>query len=213
MVSSCLVPVSAFPSSPSTAIDGTSDRPVTASRRDLPALYDAHFDLVWRCLRRFGVPHERLEDAVQEVFLVVHRRWDSFTHKSSEQTWLYGIALHVAQNERRALRRRQARTAPATEEAFWERVPSPTAGPAELLAKLEGVRLIEQALESLSDKERSVFVLVELEATSVAEAAQALGINPNTAQGRLRAARAEFQRAVQRLRAGTTRPEKRGQDA
>jgi RNA polymerase sigma factor (sigma-70 family) len=72
------------------------------------------------------------------------------------------------------------------------------------------VRLIEQALESLNDKERAVFVLVELEATTVAQAAQVLGLNPNTAQGRLRTARAEFQRAVQRLRAARV---ERRQDA
>ena len=47
-------------------------------------LYDSHFPFVWRNLRRLGVPDVILEDAAQDVFLVVHRRWDSFdSHWSS----------------------------------------------------------------------------------------------------------------------------------
>ena len=41
-------------------------------------LYDSHFSFVWRNLRRLGVPDVILEDAAQDVFLVVHRRWNSF---------------------------------------------------------------------------------------------------------------------------------------
>ena len=64
-----------------------------------------HFDFVWRSLGRLGVPPEGIEDAAQDVFLVVHRRLADFEGRSSLTTWLYGIALRVARDHRRRQRR------------------------------------------------------------------------------------------------------------
>jgi RNA polymerase sigma-70 factor, ECF subfamily len=178
------------------------DAPAEAKALDLHSLYDSHFAFVWRNLRRLGVPEGRLEDAAQEVFLVAHRRWQSFdASRSTAQTWLFGIALHVAHNERRAGRRRSARMAPASEHEFWDNVPSDAAGPAELLAKREAARLLEHVLESLTEHGRAVLVMVDIESMSVPQAAEALQVNLNTAYGRLRNARADFQRVLKRLRA------------
>ena len=70
-------------------------------------LYDSHFSFVWRNLRRLGVPDAILEDAAQDVFLVVHRRWDSFDARwSSVETWLFGILMRVARNHQHSLHRR-----------------------------------------------------------------------------------------------------------
>ncbi|NJL96066.1 MAG: TIR domain-containing protein, partial [Anaerolineae bacterium] len=60
------------------------------------AVYDEYFEFAWRSLRRLGVPTEALDDAVQDLFLVVHRRLDSFEGRSSLRTWIFGIALRVA---------------------------------------------------------------------------------------------------------------------
>ena len=175
---------------------------------NLRSLYDNHFAFVWRNLRRLGVNEQRLEDASQEVFLVAHRRWASFDPSSAApRTWLFGIVVRVAQNERRTGRRRGARMAPATEHEFWEALPSNALGPAELLAKREAARLLMQTLESLNENERAIFVMVDVESLSVPEAAESLGWKLNTAYGRLRTGRAEFQRALQRLRAGQKRSE------
>src|SRR5882757_8348131 len=115
-----------------------------AGTPDLSSLYDSHFAFVWRNLQRLGVSQQRLEDAAQEVFLVAHRRWRSFdAERSTAQTWLFGIVLHVANNERRAGRRRNARMAPASAPEFWDSVPSTAAGPVELLVKREAAQLLE----------------------------------------------------------------------
>src|SRR3954470_18698677 len=73
------------------------------------AVYEAHVDFVWRGFRRLGVPASRLDDAVQDVFLVVHRRLDSFEVRSSVKTWLFGIALRVARDHHRSRRRKEPR--------------------------------------------------------------------------------------------------------
>ena len=61
--------------------------------------------------------------------------------------------------------------------------------------------LLDRLLDSLSEPQREILVLVDVEAISVPEAAGLLGINLNTAYTRLRAARLRFQAAVNRLRA------------
>jgi RNA polymerase sigma-70 factor (ECF subfamily) len=167
---------------------------------DVGALYEDYFGFVWRNLLRLGVPYDSLEDAAQEVFLVVHRRADSFdAQRSSVQNWLVGVVVHVARNRRRALRRGWFRLTAVREEEVLRAVPSGAAGPAELVAKQEAAVLLTRALEALDDNKRAIFVLVDIEQLTVPEAAAALGLNLNTAYARLRAARVEFPRALKRL--------------
>jgi len=122
---------------------------VAGSTSDLNSLYDSHFAFVWRNLQRLGVSQQRLEDAAQEVFLVAHRRWRSFdAERSTAQTWLFGIVLHVANNERRAGRRRNARMAPASAPEFW------TASPPRLRARLSCSSSVKPPSSSSSSSSR-----------------------------------------------------------
>ena len=73
---------------------------------DFDALYEAHVDAVWRLLQRFGVPESGLEDAVQEVFIVAHRKLKEFRGDSSLKTWLGGICVRVAKDARRLVARK-----------------------------------------------------------------------------------------------------------
>jgi RNA polymerase sigma-70 factor (ECF subfamily) len=166
------------------------------------ALYESHFGFVWRNLRRLGVPESSAEDAAQDVFLTVHRRYNSYDARWSRvETWLYGILIRVASDHRRARRRRRRRFDSSVDvQAVLERSDSHEAAPDEVVARHEALELLESALDTLSDKKRAVFVMVDVEQLSVPEAAEALGVNVNTAYWRLRAARKEFDRALVRLR-------------
>ena len=140
-------------------------------------LYDSHFSFVWRNLRRLGVPDAILEDAAQDVFLVVHRRWDSFDSRwSSVETWLFGILMRVARNHRRSLRRR-AWAIPSTGDVV-EVVPSTAAGPAELVARREAVALLDRLLDSLDEEKRAIIVLVDVEQLSVPAGGRVAGGQP-----------------------------------
>ncbi|MEI8259466.1 MAG: sigma-70 family RNA polymerase sigma factor [Deltaproteobacteria bacterium] len=84
---------------------GTASPP----RPDASAVYTEHAEFVWKGLFRLGVRESDLEDMVQEVFMVVHRRISSFDGSSRMTTWLFGIAMRVAAGyHRRAHRRRFA---------------------------------------------------------------------------------------------------------
>jgi RNA polymerase sigma-70 factor (ECF subfamily) len=159
-------------------------------------VYREHFAFVWRAAKRLGVTDGSLDDVVQEVFVVVHRRLGDFEGRSSLKTWLFGIALRVVRDHRRALRRR-----PIEPEVDPDALQSSANGPAENAEKAEAVRVLHALLDQLADERREVFVMADLEQMTMPEIAEALGINVNTAYARLRLARQEFEQALARHRA------------
>jgi RNA polymerase sigma-70 factor, ECF subfamily len=162
---------------------------------DLPALYTQYFDLVWRNLRRLGVPEASLDDAVQDVFLVVHRRGNEFAGQSTVKTWIIGIVLRVAHDYRRSQARHSARLALCA--AHGSLLPEVDC-PAEQLALREAAALVREILLGFNDQERNVFVLAELEELSLREVADATGLSLSTCQRRLAAAKKAFNAALVR---------------
>jgi RNA polymerase sigma-70 factor (ECF subfamily) len=156
-------------------------------------LYNSHFPFIWRCLRGLGVPPGALDDAAQDVFLIVHRQLPGFRGESSAQTWLYGIARHVAANHQRRDRRKQAPLEPLAADPA-----NPDPGPDERAADAEAAAFVEAFVAGLDDKKRDIFVLAVLEEMTIPEVAAALSIPLNTAYTRLRAVRADFERALGR---------------
>src|SRR5579863_10463069 len=80
----------------------TSTAPARRDARDerVRAAVDAHYDALWRFLRRMGVAPRLVEDAAQQVFIVFAERMASVA-PSSERSFLFGTALRVASDVRR----------------------------------------------------------------------------------------------------------------
>jgi RNA polymerase sigma-70 factor (ECF subfamily) len=170
-----------------------------AALPDFESIYATHFDMVWRTLRRYGVPEACLDDAAQDTFLTVHARLATFEGRSSLRTWIFGIARRVARDHRVPATRAHA-DAMGTEPL--EALPDTDArSPLASLEMLEGARLLERLLAALAPCKREAFILVELEQMTVLEAGQALGVNANTMSSRVRAARRELDQAVARIEA------------
>ena len=164
---------------------------------DFESIYREHFRFVWRTVRRLGVQGALVDDVVQEVFLVVHRRLADFEGRSSAKTWLYGIVRRVISDQRRTARRKPGGVDGSDGEI--ERAVDPELGPEASAEQAERVRLLHRILAELDDDKREVFVLAELEGLTGAEIAEALDVNPNTLASRLRAARREFEAALDRV--------------
>lgn len=166
------------------------------------AVYKANFAFVWRTVRRLGVAESTVDDVVQEVFLVVHRQLPSFRGDSSIRSWLFVIASRIARDARRTLRRKpgnlggRGRVADAL-----DLIADAEPNPQEKVAAGEAVRTLHAVLDAMSEERREVFILAELEQMTVADIAAAVQENVNTVYSRLRAARADFERAVTRARA------------
>jgi RNA polymerase sigma-70 factor, ECF subfamily len=163
-------------------------------------VYDVQFDFVWRSARRLGVSALHLDDVVQEVFLVVHRRLAEFEARSSLKTWLFAITRRVVGDYRRSARRK-----PSEPIGNFEPAANPSCAADAQLARDEDARLLYALLDELDEDKREVFVLAELEQVSGPEIAAALGENLNTVYARLRAARSAFEAAVARHHARNRR--------
>ena|SRR5579862_5553853 len=155
--------------------------------------YRAHFAFVWRSLRRLGVSEEDAADVAQEVFIVIHRKLPEFAGRSKLTTWLYGVCFRVASERRRAAPR-----PPLAEQEAASLVARPV-DPAASAERNQGLALLERVLERLSDDQRAVFCLFELEGMSGEEIAESLRIPLGTAYSRLRLARVAFAAAVAEL--------------
>lgn len=160
------------------------------TRADLEQIYREHYTFVWRVVRRLGAPF--VDDAVQEVFVVMHRRRHQLDTSSGVRPLLYGIARKVAARQRDEHRRTPP---PLT------LVREASVDPEERVARAEAAQVIRAALDDMDEDKRMVFLLAEVEGMSIPEVARCQGINLNTAYARLRAARQRIQRAVQRHRA------------
>lgn len=160
-------------------------------------VYDEHFDFVWRSLRRLGVRDDDLHDALQDVFLVVHRALAGFEGRSKLTTWLFGICFKVAAGRRRAGHvRRELATDPATFECTD---PGPDA--AAQLEKNQALELVHTLLDGLPEEQRVTFVLFELEGLGGDEIAELTGVSVGTVRSRLRLARDGFRQAMTRSQA------------
>jgi RNA polymerase sigma-70 factor (ECF subfamily) len=181
---------------------GTVNSPLhTTPRADDPSddgavtfdeVYDRYFPFVWRCLRHLGVAAAALDDAAQDVFLVVHRRLPTLRQQSSVRAWLFAIVRNVASNHRRVVRRKGTEPAPLDGDVMAH----PAAGPLERAQDAEAAAFIQEFLERINERKRSVFVLAVIEEMSIPEVAATLSIPLNTAYTRLRSVRADFQRAL-----------------
>ena len=164
----------------------------------LASLLQAHYRIVWRTLRRMGVVPDRVDDAAQEVFIIVARKLDCI-EAGCERKYLLSTAVRVAANFRRA---RAARPEFADDETIGlQRDFSP--GPEQLLDQKRTRELLDEVLDSMSRDLRTVFVLFELEGMSVPEIAELVDAPIGTIASRLRRARGCFQAAAKRVRART----------
>lgn len=153
------------------------------------AAYRADARYLWALLGRLGVPHDSIEDVVQEVFLVLHRKRAEFRGASSVRTWLHGIAVHTARRYRAKLDRR------AHEPIEDREIAAEPALEHELGAR-EALQQLDRVLASLPDDQREVFVLIEVAELGAPEVAELLGLKLNTVYSRLRLARARLQRSL-----------------
>jgi RNA polymerase sigma-70 factor (ECF subfamily) len=160
------------------------------------ALYDRYFDFVWRSLKRLGVFPSDLEDAAQDVFVVVHQRIDDFEHRATIKSWIFAIALRVAMAYRRRGWRQRSRIAGDETVLVCAR-----GTPEEEQSALQVAEQVQTVLNEMDDDKRNVFVLADLEQMSGQEIAAALGIPRNTVYSRLRLARAAFADGFRRLKA------------
>ena len=172
---------------------------VPKASQSFEAVYEEQVDFVWRNAQRFGIGDDALDDVVQQVFLVVHRRLAEAPLDVPMRAWVFGILSHVVRDHRRGVRRKSPHHAQPQVDVATVAEPAGR-GPFDALARTEALHVVLELLADLSADKREIFVLSELEQLTAQEIAELLAINVNTVYSRLRAARQDFERAAERAR-------------
>lgn len=173
--------------------------PEEARALDVASVHASSASFVWRSLHRMGVRDADLDDELQEVFVVVHRRLAQWDRRSKLTSWLFGICLRVASDYRRRAWVRRERPTEALPE-----MPSDLADAPDVLLEQRQARvLLDLALDSIDVERRAVFVMYEIDEMSCHEIAECIGVPVGTVHSRLFTARKELEVAVRRIQTMT----------
>ena len=167
--------------------------------RDLVERYQSKvFSIIYGILRN----HNDAEDIAQQVFAKVYFSIRNFDFRSSLLTWIYKITVNECYDY---LRKKKVRKL-VYESDFSEddAVMMENSGAAvdpgmpidEVLAQRD---LAVKLLEKISEEDRSLLLLKEVEGHSVEELAGMTGMNENTIKVKLFRARQKLVKAAQRL--------------
>ena len=137
------------------------------------------------------------EDAAQEAFMKAYRGLARFRQESKFSTWLIQIAINDAKMKLRKDRRHLYESIDAGQEtnegdyiptdfADWREIPS------EALEQNELREALNEALNSLPEKYRTVFILRDVQQMSIAETAKALDISEQNVKTRTSRARLQM---------------------
>ncbi len=161
---------------------------------------------VYSVARRIVQQHEDAEEVTQQTFLSVLERLSTFREEAQFRTWL----LRIATNHALTLRRK--RTVRATLSLDQDDTPDTYAAidrpeviaiwretPDQIAARRETRAHVDEALASLADKYRTVFVLRDIEGCSTRETAEILGISVAAVKVRLLRARLMLRERLTRV--------------
>jgi RNA polymerase sigma-70 factor (ECF subfamily) len=172
----------------------------TASKiaaEEFSAVVTKHRPQIFRFLLSSTRDVDLAETLTQECFLKAHRNWASFRGESSAMTWLMRIAINLQKDHWRNRRMQfwrqtQSHAVDLSEASDW--LPSGERSAEQKLLARERVGQVAKAVEGLSERQRTVFLLRYVEEMELSEIARTAGLNEGTVK-------AHLSRALARVRA------------
>lgn len=177
----------------------TSKLLVRESPEDLFEQYAAKiYGLAIKC----GLSARDAEDGVQEVFIKIHRKLDTFRGESALSTWIYRVALNTLRDHRRKVARysRAQSLTECEEKNFIPERNDSYSNPSVGAERNERCQLVRNALERLPEKFREVLVLRELEGLSYRDISRILEVKHGTIESRIYRARTRLALEISNLK-------------
>jgi RNA polymerase sigma-70 factor (ECF subfamily) len=161
---------------------------------EFEALFQAHYDGIYRLLYRIVGTQEEAEDLAQETFLRLYRQRFPKGRKHNVRAWLYRVATNLAYNalRGRARRKRRQETIARQEQAVKEQVFDPV----EAAVRSEERQAVHRALLSLAPRKAKTLLLYYA-GLSYRELAEALNIASGSVGTLLARAKKDFAAAYQ----------------
>ena len=158
-----------------------------------------HQQIVFAVALRMLGDRDEAEDVAQDVFVRAYRAIGSFRREAKLSTWLVSIAMNLCRNRRRWWARRKRVIVASLDEpvetekgAVEHAVADPAPGPRHQAESAERERHIMAALLQLSEVDRTMIVLRDLQGHSYEEIAEIAGCQLGTVKSRLSRARVQL---------------------
>lgn len=168
---------------------------VRAGDRDLfEVLMRRYNQRVYRIARSILRDDAEAEELAQEAWVRAYEHLDRFEGRSAFSTWLVRILLH--EGWARARRGRRFEELPESAREGEMKIAVNESGPEGEAFEKEIRILLEAAIESLPDAQRTVFMMREVEQLSTTETAECLDVSEEVVKTRLHRARASLRREL-----------------
>ncbi len=155
---------------------------------EFSSIVQAHRPQIFRFLLASTRDVDLAETLTQECFLKAHRNWDRFRGDSSAMTWLMRIAINLEKDHWRNRRMqfwRHTRSNSVDLDEASEWLPSGERSVEQQMLAREQVGRVWKAVEGLSARQRTVFLLRYVEDQELSEIAQATGLSEGTVKAHL----------------------------
>lgn len=170
----------------------------TGDQQAFSKLMRRYQDRIFSLTLRWIGDRQIAEETTQEVFIAVYRSLDRFRGESSFSTWLYRVAINHCKNKKIYRRRRAADKHEPLEGKKDPDDDSPDRQhPSHLETdtqthQSEAQVIVHQALEALSDEQRQIIILRDIQDLDYDEIAELLELPRGTVKSRLHRARNEL---------------------
>jgi RNA polymerase sigma-70 factor (ECF subfamily) len=159
-----------------------------------------HNQRVYRVARAVLRDEGEGEEVMQQAYVNAYTHLHQFSERAQFSTWLTRITVNEALAQRRALRRHDpmgtARPGQDDSEESMETLRTPDPDPERQAYSRELSGLLEEAVDSLPDTYRVVFMLRDVEGMSTRETSEGLGLGEEAVKTRLHRARALIRRRI-----------------
>jgi RNA polymerase sigma-70 factor (ECF subfamily) len=158
-----------------------------------------HKDKLFNTIYWFLGDYEEANDCAQETFIKLFRSLKKFRFESAFSTWLYRIAINTSKNRLKSSEYRWKKKTVPIEKPEGSKGGNPSLEikddsptPVIELEKKERLRLIKEAINSLSKEQNRVIVLRDIQGLSYEEIADITGLNLGTIKSRIARGRLEL---------------------
>ncbi len=163
-------------------------------------LYQRHSSRVYTVAYRMTGSGADAEDLVQDVFLQVHRRLDSYRGEAAFGTWVHRMTVNACLDLARSKQGRRQRSTDYVEDL--DALVPPGRGPWRTDAALDRLDL-ERAIAQLPPSYRRAFLMHDVEGLEHHEVGAALGIAEGTSKSLLHKARTRLRTLLRGEAAGS----------
>jgi RNA polymerase sigma factor (sigma-70 family) len=167
--------------------------------RAFETLYDRHALPMWRFVQRSVHDRALADDLVQDVWFSLIRQAPRYEPRARFRTWLFTLAHHRLVDHWRTHKAHASLDAETDDGAALADTLAADSGfgPVRQLQSREQAQALLDALAALPLPQRETFLLQAEGGLSLAEIAQATGVNAETAKSRLRYARERLRQALE----------------